>query len=148
LQLTKHFALAEFLKSDTAASLGISNKPTKPHLANLKANALGMEQVRRILGDDPIFITSGYRSTALNEAVGGTTTSDHVLGHATDFWSKTFAPYETALLIEDSFLAFDQLIYEPSRRIVHISFNPKLRRQVMTQVGGPGSPFVKGIQDV
>jgi zinc D-Ala-D-Ala carboxypeptidase len=148
LKLTRHFALAEFLRSDTAEALGISNKPSKEHLANLRMTALGFEQARYILGSVPITITSGYRSTALNEAVGGTATSDHPQGYAGDMTHKHLPAFEVARILSDSDLVFDQLIYEPSRGIVHLSFNPKLRRQVLTQAGGPGSPFFKGVRDV
>lgn len=148
MKLTKHFALDEFLRSDTAEALGIPNKPTKEHLRNLHMTALGMEQVRSLLGNNPIIVTSGYRSPALNEAVGGVATSDHALGFAADFYSNYISSIGAAREIQLSKLAYDQLIYEPSRGIVHISFNPKLRRQVMTQLGGPGSPFKGGIVDV
>lgn len=110
--------------------------------------ALGLEQVRKLLGGFPLTITSGYRSTALNEAVGGVPTSDHALGYAADFYSSQTDILDVATMVANSDIAFDQLIYEPNRGIVHLSFNPKMRNQVMTQLGGPGSPFVEGIRNV
>lgn len=128
--------------------MGLKNLPTRDHSTNLRSTALGMEQVRKVCGDLPVTITSGYRSPTLNERVGGVPTSDHAQGFAADFYINTLKIYDVAKHIAGSDIAFDQLIYEPSRGIVHISFNPKLRNQVMTQERGPGSPFVEGIRDV
>ena len=50
MKLSRHFTLAELTASDTARQLNIGNKPTAEHLANLRALALGLEQVRNILG--------------------------------------------------------------------------------------------------
>jgi zinc D-Ala-D-Ala carboxypeptidase len=148
VQLTKNFTLAEFLKSEKADALGIKNTPSAPHLSNLRMTALGMEMVRRALGGVPITITSGYRCEAVNRAVGGVSTSDHALGYAADFIAAKHTALEAATFLATSDIAFDQLIYEPSRGIVHISFNPRMRGQVMTQTGGPGTPFVPGVKDV
>lgn len=148
MRLTKHFALEEFTASETATSMGIGNEPTKEHLSNLKVTAMGLEQVRKFFGGNPITITSGYRSAALNEVVGGVKDSDHSLGYAADFYIEDTEVLEVATMIATSDIAFDQLIYEPDRGIVHISFNPKLRNQTLTQLGGPGSAFVMGVQDV
>lgn len=110
--------------------------------------ALGLEQIRKHLSDEPIYITSGYRSAALNELVGGVSNSDHAKGYAADITCGSHTAYQLAKLIAYSDIAFDQVIYEPDRSIVHVSFNPRLRGQVLTQLGGPGSDFVKGVIDV
>ena len=86
--LSLHFTLAEFLRSDKADELGDPNTPDERHLRALHATALGMEQVRRILGSNPITITSGYRNPRVNAAVGGVPTSAHALGYAADFTVK------------------------------------------------------------
>ncbi|HWW27274.1 MAG TPA: hypothetical protein VNZ85_15430 [Caulobacter sp.] len=52
---------------------------------------------------------------------------------------------EVAKSVRDSGLKFDQLIYKKSR-CVHISFAPRLRRQVMRQPGGPGSTAYDGLE--
>lgn len=148
MKLTKHFNLDEFLRSETAESLGIPNKPRAAHLSNLRVTALGLEQVRRFMGGNPVSITSGYRSEALNEAVGGVPNSDHALGYAADIFIGGTPTLDVATQVASSDIAFDQLIYEPNRGIVHLSFNPRLRQQVMTQMGGPGSPFKAGVHDV
>jgi len=143
--LSRHFSLIEFTRSATAERRGLSNTPEPEHMQNLQALALGMEQVRRLLGDVPISITSGYRSPLVNRAVGGVPTSAHALGHAADFSHPEMDPIEVCKAIEKSVLTFDQLIHEPSRGITHISFDPRLRREVKTQAGGAGSPVTWGL---
>jgi len=145
MRISKHFTLPEFTKSATAARRGLSNIPEPEHLANIKALAIGLEQVRRLLGDQPLEITSGYRSPLVNRAVGGVSTSAHALGHAADFAHPEMTPLEVCQAIEKSVLTFDQLIHEPNRGITHISFDPRLRREVKTQEGGPGSPVRWGL---
>lgn len=143
--LTPHFRLREFLVSDTADRLGIKNTPTVEHVSNMLLLALGLEQVRSLLYGNTIHVTSGYRNKAVNAAVGGTATSAHALGYAADIRVDDYTALEAATAIASSPLVFDQLIYEPSRGIVHISFDPRLRREVLTQRGGPGTPIEKGI---
>lgn len=143
--LSRHFGLHEFTRSATATSRGISNLPEAKHKANLRMLAIGLEQVRRLLGNQPLNITSGYRNPQLNAAVGGTPTSAHALGYAADFTHPEMDPLEVCKAIEKSVLTFDQLIHEPSRDITHISFDPRLRREVKTQAGGPGSPIRWGL---
>jgi len=143
--LTRNFTLAEFLHSDTAKAMGDANTPDEEHYRALHALACGMEQVRRLLGDRPIKITSGYRNPAVNKKVGGVPNSAHALGFAADFSVRDMPPLDVAHALEASPLAFDQLIYEASRKINHISFDPRMRREVKTQQGGPGSPVVWGI---
>jgi len=79
MKLSKNFDLKEFTKSETAETLGLTNAPAKLHLTNLRITAMGLEQVRKFFGGSPVTITSGYRSPALNEAVGGVSNSDHAL---------------------------------------------------------------------
>jgi putative chitinase len=76
-------------------------------------------------------VSSGYRGRALNRAVGGSRTSAHLSGHAVDFNCYGFGdPLAVCRAIAGSDLAFDQLIEEGSW--VHISFDPRMRRQVLT----------------
>lgn len=144
MKLTRNFWLIEFTRSDTAERYGLDNTPTPEHLANLHTTALGFEQARRLLSNRVIHVRSGYRSAAVNAKVGGTETSAHCLGYAGDIDVEGLGALEVARFLESK-LAFDQLIYEPSRKIVHLSFDPRLRQEVKTQKGGPGSPIVWGI---
>lgn len=137
-QLSEHFTLAEFCRSETATKLGIDNKPTAKHLENLKRTAAGFEKVRALLGG-PIRITSGYRNPQVNKAVKGTATSAHPMGLAGDFRHDKLTPLQCARKIRDSDIEFDQLILETSRNVVHLSFDPRNRRQVGEQKGAAGT---------
>lgn len=129
-KLTEHFSLDEFLASDTAKTKGIRNAVTATEALRLSILANEMEGVRAILGNEPISITSGYRSPDLNKAVGGVSDSDHALAYACDFKHSKLSTYECCKLIAGSNLAYDQLINEFDNW-VHISFNPKMRHQIM-----------------
>jgi putative chitinase len=144
MQLSTHFSLEEFTRSDTATKLKIANNPTPAHLENLKHLAERMEAVRALF-DKPIGISSGYRNPQLNAAVGGVPNSAHALGHAADFHVDGLDDLAAAKQIRDSELKFDQLIYEKGR-CVHISFDPAMRQQVMRQPGGPGSQCFMGLE--
>lgn len=144
MKLSAHFSLEEFTISSKALSMGVRNDPTPAHLENLKRLAERMEAVRALF-NRPIEITSAYRNPQVNAAVGGVPTSAHALGHAADFHVDGLNDLEVAKSVRDSGLKFDQLIYEKSR-CVHISFDPRLRRQVMRQPGGPGSPVYNGLE--
>ena len=144
MMLSRNFQLAEMTASDAARSLRIDNRPTAEHLANLRALALGMEQVRAILGVS-LTIESAYRNPRVNEAVRGVPNSAHALGLAADFTAAGLTPLTAARRLQASKLAFDQLILESGRGICHISVAPTLRREVLTQAGGPGSPTTPGL---
>ncbi len=144
MQLTEHFFLIEFTVSTTAISMGIENTPTPEHLVNIRNLANEMERVRSLF-NRRIEITSGYRNPEVNAAVGGVPNSAHALGHAADFHVEGFTDLAAAKVIRDSTFKFDQLIFEKNR-CVHISFHPDMRRQVLRQPGGPGSPVHVGLE--
>lgn len=145
MKLSTHFSLAEFIRSDAARRIGDPNQPTPEHLANLKITAGGMEELREICGGGAVIILSGYRNPPVNRVVGGVTNSAHALGLAADFRVVGQAPIASGRRIRDSELEFDQLILETSRGVLHISFDPRMRRQVLTQKGGPGTPVLQGL---
>lgn len=144
MKLTANFSLEELIKSDTAALHGWNNEPTEEHFKNLRITAACMEQVRSILGERAIIVTSAYRNPTVNKAVGGVPTSAHAMGWAVDFHHATLTDLQAARVLAASGLKFDQVIYERGR-CVHISFDPRMRRQVLSQPGGPGSPVLQGI---
>jgi uncharacterized protein YcbK (DUF882 family) len=84
MQLSKNLALAEVTRSETAKRKGISNMPTPEHLENFKKLAENVFQPIREHFGKPIHISSGYRSAALNKAVGGSSSSQHCTGEAID----------------------------------------------------------------
>jgi hypothetical protein len=118
MKLSNYVSLAEVTKSDTAKRKGISNEPTPEHLENLKTICTEVfDKVREHFGV-PIYISSGYRSAALNKAIGGSSTSDHNLGRALDLdqdgRGNGVTNMEVFEFIKDN-LEFDQLIGEFQR---------------------------------
>jgi len=143
MQLSPHFSLAEM----TTTSTGLANTPTGQLLKNLTHTAQQMELVRAILGR-AIKVNSGYRSDAVNRAVGGVTTSAHSYGFAVDFVCPDFGtPYEVCAALIKAGIKFDQLIHE-KRRWVHISWGgrngPALRQQVLT-LPPQGGRYLSGL---
>ena len=115
MKLSKYFDLEEFLVSESAARLGIDNRPGSGIHLRLERLAETMDEVRSLLGH-PVIITSGYRSEALNRAVGGVKTSDHIKGLAADFICPRFGPPAVVCrAIRDSEIQFRQLINEFNR---------------------------------
>ena len=84
MKLSKNLWLSEVIKSNTATRKGIDNSPTKLHIANLEYLAKKIFQPIREHFECPIFVSSGYRSKALNEAIGGSQRSFHSHGMALD----------------------------------------------------------------
>ena len=115
MKLSKYVSLAEVTRSDTAKRKGIDNSPTAEHLENLKVISEEVfDKIREYFGV-PIFISSGYRSAALNKAIGGSSTSDHNLGKALDLDQDGHGNGVTNADVFNyikSNLDFDQLIWE------------------------------------
>ena len=124
--LTKNFGYQEMIKSSTADRLGVSNDASREHVINLVnlCNFI-LQPVREEFG--VIRINSGYRSPALNKAVGGSKTSQHCNGEAADFESSRISNPELAAWVAKH-LDFDQLILEfydgkdPHSGWVHCSY--------------------------
>lgn len=139
MTLSEHFTLAELTASDTAARRGIDNTPGPAALANLRRLTTVLEQVRALQGR-PLIVTSGYRSKALNSAIGGATNSAHMLGLAADINMPPLTAFELGQLIIGADIEFDQLIHEYGRW-VHIGLAPAgqtPRRQQLTIRHGTG----------
>ena len=114
-QLSPHFTLQEFVYSQTASRMGLDNTPTTEAYVHLQRLAATMEKVRTICGSNPVTITSGYRSPAVNTACGGSETSAHMSGLAADFVIYGFGtPHEICLKLQSYLkeLEIDQLIWE------------------------------------
>ena len=131
MMLSPNFSLTEFTDSQTAARMGIDNDPPVELVPVLKATARCMEDVRDLLGGKPILVSSAYRSPELNEAIKGSSRSQHMSGEAVDFTCPKFGtPEEVVKHIYTSPLLWDQLILEFGRW-VHISFSARNRRQTL-----------------
>jgi len=120
MRLTPHFTLEELTFSETATRLGIDNTPSIEVRQNLEKLALGLENVRELLGH-PIYISSGFRCIDLNNILKSKPTSAHVKGLAADFKSCYGNPNSIVFAIINSDIPYDQVINEYDRW-VHISF--------------------------
>lgn len=145
MQLSKNFKLNEFTTSQTATRKGIDNTPAAPIIERLRMLANTLEQVRTLLGDNSIRISSGYRCLDLNRAIGSGDSSAHVQGYAVDFTCPNFGtPKEVANKIAQSAIKFDQIIYEGTW--IHLSVDPRNRRDVLTaNFKGGKATYTKGI---
>lgn len=145
MRLSPNFSLSELSYSETAEERGIDNTPPPEVVENLRRLAAGLESVRALLGA-PLEISSGYRCPALNEAVGGSSTSQHMQGLAADFECTAFGtPLEVADAIRRSDLEFDQCILEYGRW-VHLSFSDAPRRRLLT-IYDDDKGYVAGLWD-
>lgn len=117
-----HFSLDELIFSETATRKGIDNTPDDNALDNLYKTAMEMENVRELLDNNPILISSGYRCLALNELLGSKPTSAHIRGLAVDFTCPKFGdPDDIVDTIFRSHIQYDQIILEFDKW-VHIAF--------------------------
>ena len=103
----------------------LANAPPPEALHRLQGTAEMLERIRARLGV-PVIVSSGYRGPALNRAVGGATTSDHMSGQAADIVAPAFGtPYQIAKALAPliSVLGIGQLILEgvKGKRWVHVS---------------------------
>ena len=115
-KLSKHFLFQEFIRSNTAEKRGIRNKPSLQHIINATAHAHVILEPLRAYLDKPIIITSWYRSPELNAAVGGSKTSTHMTGAATDIRISGMTPGEIIEAIKNLKLPTDQCLDEGFHR--------------------------------
>lgn len=111
MRLSENFTLTEFTKSQTGLRLGIDNDPQGEHLENLRHLVNEIIQPVRSHYGRVMTINSGYRSPALNQAIGGAGTSQHCRGEAADIEIPGVPNYDLALYIQQH-CEFDQLILE------------------------------------
>ena len=121
MRLSENFSLEELTASETAARKGIDNTPSEEVINNLKRLAAALQEVRALLNHRAILVSSGYRSPELNQAVGGSATSDHCKGLAADFICPSYgSPNDIVRAIAASDLSFKQVIREFDKW-VHLS---------------------------
>jgi len=115
IKASPHFSIEELTFSETAARKGIDNTPSDDVLDNLYKTAMEMENVRELLNNNPILISSGYRCLELNELLGSKPTSAHIRGLACDFTCPKFGdPDDIVDAIFRSDILYDQIILEHS----------------------------------
>lgn len=126
-KISKNISYKEGVYSITADRLGLENKPTEEHLANMKELAEKVFQPLRTWVNAPIKINSFYRSPELNKAIGGSDNSQHCKGQAMDI-DDTYGHATNAdmfMYIREN-LDFDQMIWEfgddKNPNWVHVSY--------------------------
>ena len=142
-RLSPHFTLGEMTKT----RVNLENVPNEAQVENLKRlcgwlEMLRSEYNRRYGGlspdpspngegseykEEPIIINSGYRSEAVNRAVGGVAGSNHLTGCAVDIHvlDKEQAIRYACILLDiadESQEDFDELLIEQSAKSLWIHF--------------------------
>ena len=149
-QLSPSFALAEFERTST----GLPNKCPETLIPNLRGLCEHVLEPVRAHYRRPVHINSGYRSPAVNAAVGSKPTSQHAKAQAADIEIPGVSNLDLARWIATN-LDYDQLILEahkpgePSSGWVHVSWvsGPR-RKQVLTAtMGSHGMVYTQGLPE-
>lgn len=128
----KHFTIEEMTESSTAKAKDIDNTPSQEILAKLQKLIEAILDPLREWYGKPIRVNSGYRCEALNEAIGGSKTSQHCLGEAADITTGSKEENEKLFNYIKDNLPFDQLINESDFSWIHVSYREgRLRKQVL-----------------
>lgn len=148
MQLSPHFALAELTRTST----GLPNEPDAEARARLVLLCTHvLEPVRALLGV-PLRVTSGYRSPAVNAAIGGARQSQHMLGEAADivpvgYPGGVLAAMEVLVReVRAGRLVVDQIIVYPTGGFCHVSYRAAANRGDVlrsTASGGSGGPYFR-----
>lgn len=113
MNLSEHFTLEEFTRSEYATRRNLDNTPDADQLANLHVLAQGLERVREVL-ERPIDVRSGFRSQKVNAGIGGANGSYHTKGLAADILVDGMTPEEVCRTINwaKDKIGFDKVILE------------------------------------
>lgn len=128
MMISEHFTITELTKTNS----GLANILTPIATTNLLKLAETLEQIRSLFDNKAITINSAYRSDAVNKAVGGSPTSDHVQGLAADFIIPGLDNKDIMRKIINSSIKFDQLILEPAW--VHIGIGSRMRNETLCTI--------------
>ena len=141
MRLSPHFTLAEM----TITGQRLDNTPDQDQIYAMTALCLDvLEPWRQLTG--PLVVSSGFRSLAVNTAIGGSRKSQHMKGEAADVIPKDIVDAWFVLvgLIRGSrALPVDQaIVYQrpPGRGWVHLSYTTSRapRRQILVQPAAAG----------
>lgn len=137
IQLSPHFALREFLSSQTAERMGRPVTAPPEVVENLRRLCLlVLEPVRVELGR-PMLITSGYRPGWLNSVIGGAKNSSHLYGCAGDVKVVGLSPVAFCRFVAVRDYPFDQCIQEGTWSHVSVArVGAIARRQALTATFG------------
>lgn len=149
-QLSPNFALSEFERTST----GLPNKCPDALVPNLRNLCEHVLEPLRAHFRRPVQVNSGYRSPAVNAAVGSKPTSQHAKAMAADIEIPGVSNLDVARWIAAN-LDVDQVILEahkpgqPSSGWVHVSWvsGPR-RQQVLTAtMGSHGMVYKQGLPE-
>lgn len=129
IQLSEHFQLHEFTDSFIARLKGLSNEPTAEAVERLKNLCQQVLEPLRQWAGRPVQISSGYRSPAVNRAVGGVPSSQHLRGEAADILLPSLeVGWQWFCYLRDH-LPYDQLIWETyhTRHWIHVSCKAEIK---------------------
>ena len=112
-KISKHISYKEGVYSTTAKRLGIDNTPDAYALQNMELLAEKVFEPLREYVNGPIAINSFYRCEELNQAIGGSSKSQHCEGRAMDI-DDTYGYMSNKEMYEyiKNNLDFDQIIWE------------------------------------
>lgn len=128
----KYFSIEELTRSAVAKAKGIVNEPPQKAVDNLIRLAEAVLDPIREAWGGPIRVNSGYRSEALNRAVGGVRRSQHTAGQAADITVGSVKDNRRLFeMIRGLDIPFDQLINEGGGRWIHISHSERGRREIL-----------------
>ena len=141
MRISKNFTLEELTASAAAKAKGITNNPGQTDLVNLCGLVHNVLQPLRDWWGKEVKIGSGYRSLALNRAVGGVSNSQHMKGEAADLCiDGDIQKGKSWFQFIKQHCEFDQLIWEKNPKTgaywVHVSYrcDGKNRKQVINNL--------------
>lgn len=135
----KYFTISELIHSDTAVARKLWNGANREQEDNLIALVDAVLDPLRLFYGKPIHVSSGFRTAAVNRAVGGVANSQHLRGEAADLdTGSCLTNQHLARLIVQNRLPFDQLIDEANYAWIHVSHkrNGPNRGQILRMRGG------------
>ena len=139
--VSKNISYKEATHSTTAKRLGIDNTPNAEQFSNMVYVAENVFQPVREHFGVPIYVSSFFRSEALNKAVRGSSSSTHIKGEAMDLDADVYEGVTNAQIFEyiKNNLEFDQLIWEfgtdENPAWVHVSLSKRNnRKQILKAV--------------
>lgn len=114
MMISEFINYAEAIKSQTAERLGINNIPGTAELRAMKHVAVNIFDRVRLFVGGPLFVSSFFRCLALNLAIGGSKTSQHMKGEAIDIDAHVYGRKTNKEVFDfiRGTLEFDQLIWE------------------------------------
>ena len=126
MQLTPHFTLEELAGTSKREFKQKNLDEAQKQMGKMYQLAGFAERVREIIGH-PLIINSGYRCVALNNALKGSLTSQHLLAEAIDIRTNAKTPNEIFQILVASDLKYDQIILEKvgNAQWVHVSIGSK-----------------------